>query len=270
MPTDTIRQDIERRARGALIAYAFFRWESAILIAATVLLALFYPQPFPWWRWYYWVALGVVAEALIVITSLTDAGTGQRVVEDMFEEAHDPRQIRTKEFRDQYLQARDYRRQMQAVVAQAEQGPLCDRLERASDDVAGWVGQIFELAQRLDRYVSDEVISRDRQAVPGELQQLETRVVAERDPQVRTELLRALEQKRAQRDNLAQLRNTMESARLRLDATLTALGTVYSQMLLVAAKQDEGAGAERLASDIKDQTAALQDVIESMDEVLKT
>jgi len=270
MSNDSIRKDIEKQARRALIEHAVLRWESAVTLAMTILLAIFYPAPFPWWRWYYWVILGTLGEALIIYTSLTDERTGQQVVEDLFEEQHNPRLIKTKAYREQYEKAQDYRRQIQSAIADAGDGPLGSRLERVGRDVADWVAQIYELARRLDRYVDNPIIHRDRQTVPAELRQLEQRAAQEGDPQVRSEVMQAWERKRAQWANLQQLQGTMEAARLRLDSTLTALGTVYSQILLAAAKGSEGANAESLASDIKDQIAGLQDLIETMDEILKT
>jgi hypothetical protein len=269
MSSDPIRRDIEQRARRALISYAIFRWESAVIIGLTILLAIFYPQPFPWWRWWAWLVIGAVAEIAIIVTSLTDERTGQQVVEDLFEEEHSPRAIRSAEYRQQYEKARDYRRQIKQTVQSMPAGPLRERLERAGQGVADWVAHIYELACRLDRYAGNAVIARDMRAVPDELKQLEGRYRLEDDAGVRAELSRAIEQKRAQIDNLRQLQNTMETAQLRLEATLTALGTVYSQVLLAAAKGGEGAGAEQLAADIKEQTAALQDLIKAMDEVLK-
>ena len=52
MSTDPIRAELEQRAKRSMISYAIFRWESAVIIGLTILLAALYPEPFPWWRWY--------------------------------------------------------------------------------------------------------------------------------------------------------------------------------------------------------------------------
>ena len=268
MPTDPVRQELETRARRAMISYALFRWESAVLIGVTILLAFFYPQPFPWWRWFYWLILGAVAEALIIFTSITDAETSERVVAGMFREEHNPREIRSEKYRKLVERAYDYQTRIDKAVNEVDSNALRDRLERAGRGVADWVSQIFALARRLDQYVQNEVIVEDMRAVPLAIKNLDARYKLEDNPRVQAELLGALKQKRAQWDNLQQLKDTMEGAEARLEATLTALGTIYSQVLLARAKSSEGATAESLAEDIREQVASLQDVIATMDEVL--
>jgi len=269
MPRDPMHDELKARVQRALISYALFRWESAVIIGMTVLLAVLYPEPFPPWRWYYWVVLGMVAEALIIYTSLTDEATARRVLETLFREQHNPRLISKLSYRRQFERALEYQSRIDKAVGDMKKGILRDRLERADRGVQSWVSQIYHLARRLDRYEGNEVIARDLKAVPQELHHLNLRLNEESDHQVRQELHRAIERKQAQWHNLQQLQNAMESAQVRLDSTLTALATVYSQILLAAAKGDEGASAERLSSDIADQIASLQDVIETMDEVLK-
>jgi hypothetical protein len=269
MSTDPIRFALEKRAKGTMISYAILRWESAAIIGLTILLAAFYPDPFPWWRWYYWAGLGVLAEALIVFTSVTDERTAQEVVAEMFREAHNPREIGTPAYRQSYERALDYQQRIKKAIEDVKSGSLRDRLERVDRAVSDWLSQIFELARRLDRFERNEVIAKDIQLVPLELKNLETKHRLEDNVRVREELTTAVDRKRAQLSNLQELENTMESAHVRLDATLTALATAYSQVLLLVAKGEEGASADGVASSIAEQISSLQDVIETMDEVLR-
>lgn len=59
----------------------------------------------------------------------------------------------------------------------------------------------------------------------------------------------------------------MQRAELQLESTLSALGTVYSQTLLVGAKDIDSSRAKRLREDIADQVVSLEDLLTSMDEV---
>ena len=74
--------------RRALLSYAFFRWESAVTLAMTLLLAILLPDPFrgavPLWGWWMWIVLGVLAEALIVGTTLTDLDVRARIASQLF------------------------------------------------------------------------------------------------------------------------------------------------------------------------------------------
>ncbi len=255
------------RARRAMVAHAFYRLESALTIALTILLAFFLPRPFPWWRWWYWAILGITAEALIVYTSLTDTRTGQQVVAALLRERFDPGAIKTRAYRDKVRQALVYRDQIEAIVTQMPDGVLRDHLLNATASIADWVGSIFAIAQRLDAYERDGVLHDDMARVPGDVAQLERALARETDPQVRRQIEATLQAKRGQRDTLQALENRMEQAAFRLEETLTSLGTVYSQFQLLRARRMDGAGARHLSDDIHRQVQRLQDLLTSMDAV---
>jgi hypothetical protein len=59
----------------------------------------------------------------------------------------------------------------------------------------------------------------------------------------------------------------MQRADLQLDSSLAALGTVYSQLLLVGSKEVDSDRAERLSADISNEVTSLQDVVDSINEV---
>ncbi len=59
----------------------------------------------------------------------------------------------------------------------------------------------------------------------------------------------------------------MQRAELQLESTLSALGTVYSQTLLVGAKEIDSGRAQRLRQDIADQVQGLEDILTTMDQV---
>ena len=59
----------------------------------------------------------------------------------------------------------------------------------------------------------------------------------------------------------------MQKAELQMDGTLTAMGTIYSQLLLIGVKDVDSGRAQRLREDITEQVKQLQDVVSSMDEV---
>ncbi|MCX7839088.1 MAG: hypothetical protein N2559_06485 [Anaerolineae bacterium] len=145
---------------------------------------------------------------------------------------------------------------------------LRDHLQESTAGITDWIAQIFRLAQRLDAFERDEMIKQDAEAVPRALRELQARIEHEDDDAVRAQARRALESKRAQAQNLTKLINTMENAELQLDATLTALGTVYSQLMLIRSKDDiEDSRAQRLRGDIAEQIARLNELQSAMDEV---
>jgi len=259
---------IRTRATSAIITHAIFRFESAATIAITILLAYFVPRPFEWWQWWYWIVIGAIAEIAIIITSIQDVDTGAQVVSEMLREEFNPGIIKTPKLRDAVERALYYRKRIEATIRKSEKGILREHLESSTAGIADWIAQIFRLAQRLDDFESDEILKRDAAGTPRELRELRERVAREDDDAVREQAKRALESKRAQADNLTKLTNTMEQAELQLDATLTALGTVYSQLMLIRSKDDiEDSRAQRLRGDIADQIAKLNELQGAMDEV---
>jgi hypothetical protein len=62
----------------------------------------------------------------------------------------------------------------------------------------------------------------------------------------------------------------MERARFQLESTITAMGTVYSQMMILNARDVASGRADRLQQDVADQVQALQDIVHTMDEVYQS
>jgi hypothetical protein len=262
--------NLHSRAWSAILAYAIFRWESAAIVALVILLAYFMPRPFDWWQWWYWIVFGIIAEALIIYSSISDIDTGARVVADMFREEFNPATIKSKRYRAEVERALDYRTRIESLIRQSERGVMMQHLQDSTAGISNWIAQIFRLAQRLDTFERDDVIKQDTLSAPTELRGLEARAQRETNAAVRDQLQHALESKREQIQNLDKLTHTMEQAELQLNATLTALGTVYSQLVLIRSKDDiEDSRAQRLRGDIADQVDKLNSLQEAMDEVYR-
>ncbi len=115
-----------------MIAHAFFRLESEGTIALTILLAYFVPQPFDWWQWWYWILIGLVAEALIIYTSLSDVDTGAQVVADMLREEFNPAAIQNPKYRAEVQRALDYRTRIEDLIRHSEAGILRQHLQEST------------------------------------------------------------------------------------------------------------------------------------------
>jgi hypothetical protein len=274
MPTQklkTLNDEMRDRAAKALISYAIFRWESAATLAATLILAILLPDPFggilSFWQWWFWLVLGFVAEVLIVVTTIYDPATRERVVAEMFRVRFNPKEVAASEYRQKLVKALEYREQMELLLQHTRDGALRTHLEATIDDVSEWLNNMFTLARRLDHYRSSGILQQDFQSVPVAIQNLEQRLARETDPQVKAQLEQTIQSKRDQLEQLERLDNTMERAELQLDDTLSAMGTIYAQMQLIGAKDIDSGRAQRLRTDIADQVNSLQDVVQAMDEV---
>ncbi|MBC7236162.1 MAG: hypothetical protein H5T69_09985 [Chloroflexi bacterium] len=259
--------ELRARAGKAILAYAVFRLEGALTISLTILLAFFLPQPFPWWHWWYWLILGGIAEVLIIYTSITDERTAQQVVADMLRVHYNPREIEIPAYREKVERALQYRDRLQRLVATAPPGVLQDHLRDTLAGLADWIENIYVVAKRLDAYARDELLRRDRDQVPAGIASLRKALAQETEPSLRQQIQATLEAKEVQLANLNALANSMEEAELRLEATLTALGTVYSQIQLLSVRRLGGSAAQRLSTDIREQVQRLADILAVMDQV---
>jgi hypothetical protein len=113
-------------------------------------------------------------------------------------------------------------------------------------------------------------LQRDIKQVPASIESLRRDLANETDAAVRQQIEEALKAKKAQQENLQALRSKMEQGQFRLEQTLTALGTVYSQFQLIHAQKLGSAEARSLSERIREQVQGLQDILTSMNEVYST
>lgn len=266
------RRDLEARARKAILQRAVFRLENAVLIAGALLLAVFFPQPLPrtlpWFNWWTWLVLGALGVAGVVWATLTDKEEAARAVAAMFREEHDPALIRDRDLQAKYRQALEYYDRLQALAAGIQSEPLRARIADSLRPMEAWVGNIYDLALRLQAFRADGILNRDRQAVPQAIRELESRLSQRNDPAVQAQLEANLASKRQQHENIRALDNLMKRAELQLDHSIAALGTVYSQLLLIGTRREiDGADDRRLQESITEEVAGLQDLVASINEI---
>lgn len=267
MAEDSILERIQRSARRAIIQNAVFRWESALTISGMILLSVFLPQPFFGWPWWGWLAIGVVGEAGIILSSLTDVRERQRVVEALFRAEYNSGGLRDKALRDKLAEAEQYRQRIQDVLAQQAPGLFHDRLAETTTQVYDWIANMVRLARRIDAFRTDDIVRRDSRTVPAEIQELSKDLERESDPAVKAQMQSTLTSKRQLDGNLRELATRMERADLQLDHSLASLGTVYAQLLLIGSADVDSDRTERLRQDIRDEVGALQDLVTSINEV---
>jgi hypothetical protein len=266
------RRDLEARARKAILQRAVFRLENAVLIAGALLLAVFFPQPLPttlpWFDWWTWLMLGALGVAGIIWTTLTDREEAAKAVAAMFREEHDPSLLRDGDLQARYRQALEYYERLQQMGAGIKSEPLRARIADSLRQMDAWVSHIYDLALRLQAFRNDGILNRDRQAVPQAIRELERDLNQRQDPAVRAQLEANLASKRQQYENIRALDNLMKRAELQLDHSIAALGTVYSQLLLIGTRREiEGADDRRLQESITEEVAGLQDLVASINEI---
>jgi hypothetical protein len=224
-------------------------------------------RPFFWWPPYGWIILGVVAFGVIVYSSISDADGNATILLRLYQEQFNPREIKDKELRSDVEGALEYQRRIEVQIREQRAGhdPRPAGRDSQSDHRLG--RQHLSLALRVDRYRQDDLLARERDLVPREIQQLEAQRQNESNAATLAQLDQVLTGKRKQWRSLADLDARMTQAALQLEQSLTALATIYSQIQLIDAQDVSSGRAERLQADISDQVAQLNDLVSSINEV---
>ena len=263
--------ETRQRARSAILSSAVFSVPSALVIAAGVLLVGLDVQipsvNLPAITWLAGIAPLWVG---VVVARLFNEKANAEAVAEMFREDYDVNALQTPQLRSMLNRALDYRQRIDAQVTKFPDGPMKVKLADVANQVEQWVGQIYTISKRLEHYHSDKVIQRDMVMVEQSLSELQRRRSLERNPEIAQELERTIAGRQDQLRSLRSLDTTMDRAELQLENTLTALGTVYSQALLIDARDVNSGRAQRLQENITEQVAGLQDMLSSIDEVYGT
>ncbi len=271
-------KSLEQRAQQAILQYAFFRPESALTIALTLLFTAFavladvntlslpgFLDAIPWFAW---LGGGLLAEAAIVYSSLTDPQAHRRVVAAMLRQEFQPERLRHTWLQEQVEEAFKYRERITEAIRERRDSVLKDHLADTAGQLDEWLEEVYGLAQRLDRFQAErELHARNRERARERLQQLRAQLEEEKNPAVKGDIQHNINSLERQLQTIRQLEDAMERARLRLENTLTAMGTIYTQTMLVGAKDIDSGRAQRLRQEISEEVNELGDVLSAMDEV---
>ncbi len=258
-----------RRAR---LEYAMMRFESAATIAATIILS---PAAYllagilllPAETWIFILGFGLAAEAALVAVSASDPDSGSGHVAAMLERHFGVFGIRDAAIRGKVDQAFEYRIRIEDLLGGSRRA-LRGALGETVAAVDNWLAGIGSLAARLDRFREDASFQAENKF---ELQQrvgdLERRAREASDQKIRGQLVETAATRKHQVRMIEELENLMERGELRLEHAVGALGTIYTQVTIFAARgMDEGDGA-RLASEISDEIEQVDAVLAAMDRI---
>ena len=262
-------RSVRQKVLGAVLASALLRWETLVTLMVTVILFLFVQDvnlPMLEWQPWFWLVLGGLAETVLVASTLSDPEATEQALAEDFEREYDLRNIRNRLSRERLRDAFEYRRNMMKL-ADRSQGSMRTRLRTLVGDVSDWISYMYNLAERIDLFESNEIILRDRQQVPRKIAEVKQLIKNERDERTRHDREQQLKLLQQQHVSLEASASIIKRAKIQLESTLSALGTAYAQMSLLGHKDSGSARGQRLSIEIKDEIDKLQDTIDAMDEV---
>jgi hypothetical protein len=229
--------------------------------------------------WYLWPALGWGAAVAIHLWVTILSGNQTReeiskaiVEEDKVEEFEPIDQpLHSKQFANQTIQghlekAIAYKTEIDRLVQNSKNVNSQARLQDLAKQVDEWIESVDTLAQRIDTFQQDKLIHHDLASVPQALEDLEKRLAQETDEGTRVELERVLTNRKHQLAALNHLQSMMSRAELQIESTLSALGTIYSQ-ILTSQSTNHVADYSRLSTKVDEEVHLLQDHLEALEDV---
>lgn len=265
------REELEKRVQRKFVEHALFRWESAVIVGLTVFLSALAALlgdigfvPHPGWI----LAAGTLAEAGLIASSLTDKQLYQKVMAAALRRDFDSKTIADRRLRLQFEEALDYRTRIENAIQEQPDGLLKDELFNTFGQIDDWLEHIYNLTQKLSRYRQrQQKISQDKARAQQRIEDLQTEFIGEDDPAVKKQMMATVQSLKRQLDTLAGVENAMQRAQLQIDNSLAHLGTIYSQTLLMNAREIDSGRANRLRQEIAEEVTELGEVLLAMDEV---
>ncbi len=263
-------EQLRDRVQKALFREAIFRPESALVISISLLLAVFAPQIgflefIPFWVW---LLGGVAAEAALVYSSLSDPEFGRKVAADVLRKEFEPLALQDPYLQERMSEALDYRVRIEKAIRQQDDSLVKDELSQTAAQMDEWLEHIYNLALRIDRYEQErDVLERDYRRTGQRIAELENQLTNEKNANIQAQITATLASKKRQMATLEKLNDTIRRAELQLETSHTQLGTIYTQTMLVDAKDIDSGQARRLRLEISSEVDEIQDILLAMDEV---
>ncbi|MCG3209343.1 MAG: hypothetical protein FOGNACKC_02964 [Anaerolineae bacterium] len=218
------------------------------------------------------LAVGLAAEAVYLWLAVNNQKAHAEVVADMLRPQvnFDPATITDKELRGKVEKAMEYWSLIDDAMQQVPDGALRLRLENTIREATQWLQAVYNLAGRVDKLQQNSVIERDLHLVPKAIEDYKRRLAKEDSVAVKEQLAQTIADKERQLRILQDLDDQKDKANYQLESTISSLGTIYSQLLLVGSKDEEGSRVNRLQKEISEQVHRLEDLSEAMDEVYQS
>ena len=162
--------------------------------------------------------------------------------------------------------ARTYKKQINDLIKSSSNRKTHARLQALVTHVDEWVKAIEEITKRVDSLQQNTVIHQDLETIPQSIENLQAQLANESDEATRIELERTLVTRNNQLAALERLQSTINRAEIKIESILSALGTIYSQVL-TAQSTNHVADYSHLSAEMDEEVLILQDHLEALEEV---
>jgi len=247
-----LRAELQRKATGAFLQYALLRIESALVIAGTILAAVFLPALLPEVPWWGWLLIGGIGWGAIVVSSITDPDTSAKVLWQLLRERLQVGAIKNRTLRDRAETMVAYVRPVESDLYKLKGSTIQPVLEDAAEQLYGWIEQGTLFARYADTFQRDHRLEKRRQELPSKIETLAARLKYEKNPDIIQRLNAEVEALGRDWQSLQLLEAQMQQAESQLGQTLTALARATGEMHVISTEESIG----------QDQVAHLQQEIQ--------
>lgn len=165
--------------------------------------------------------------------------------------------------------AAEYRRHIVDLIRQKHPSAWAEQLTPLPARLEQWETHLRRLVGKLNSFEANSILQRDLRDVPAAIARLQRQLETETNPQVQTQLTETLGDLQTQQRQLDAVASLMRRIELEIEETLAEIGTIYSQLQLLGAKEVDSSRAKRLSSDVEEQARRLNDLLDAMDEVYR-
>jgi hypothetical protein len=264
---------LRRRFWRGMWEHAIFRWESAV-VAGLTFVGVSASSVFaaggaiPAWSWLACLLLGLVGEAALVYASLHDPDSHRKVVSCLLRDRFRPDQLQDVELRRKVLTSLDYRGRIEALM---RAGGRADARSGNSDlelQFDGWISNVYKLAKWLDDFKKEIAHSDDHALDTGRrVEQLRALLQQEKDEKTKQEIENTILWHEKFMGNIGEIEKAVGRANLKLEQSISQLGTIYSQTLLMDARGLESNRAQELHAEITAEVEQLDETVAAMERV---
>jgi len=160
-----------------------------------------------------------------------------------------------------------YRLQIEKLSATSEVGVHSHRLEKVMQSFDEWEAHVYRLVDRLLEFEANKIVHYEGTVLPKKIRHARYRLDHEKDPRLQKEIQETLDSYLRQQAQLDNFRYLMEKTQLDLEEIISGIGAVYSQLQTLEAMDVHSRRAQRLAHEIEEERAELDDLLSALDEV---
>lgn len=174
--------------------------------------------------------------------------------------------VKNAVLQDYLTQARSYEHGILELMRNAPTEFNRDRMEELSRYIDHWRRSLEALVERVDRFQQNDLLQRDLDSVPKAIERLEEQLESGAPEKISGALRRTLSNRQNQLASLKQLEETMQWAEVKIENTVSMLGTLYSQAMMSQSKGQVGS-YRRLLAEIEEESLSLDDYVATLKEI---